>query len=159
MLSGLWERCHKMLYEYRPQHWLSVSASLLTQLFICLKLHFTATNLFTMLHVIILLQWLENTAIINIGNYIVNLMFIMLLSCRWYKWLPPTSLIQHRILPGTNTGKQQTHHMLAFTQHLHTDISVFCILIEFLFIGKPNSNFITSHVIIYVCKCSRILLI
>ncbi len=80
------------------------------------------------------------------------------MSCRWYKWLPPTCFIQRRVLPsGTILGKHQTHHMLLFTQHLHSDISVkpfilpwLCSLREFLFMQIPNSSFLTScH---YICS-------
>lgn len=117
-----------------------------------------------MLLVVIIIQWIKNTALINIGNSILNLVFLMLLSCRRYKWLPPTCLVQHRIPPaGTITGKHKTHHMLTLTpSYTHfCKATYFALIVDslresFIFIQIPNHNFLTSHVIIHVCKCLRI---
>lgn len=159
MLSRLWEHCHKMLHKYRPQHWLLVSAPL-RQLFMCLKLNFTATSLPVW---DLLLFSYSGCRILPFCNLsAVNL--VLLLFCRWYKWLPPTSLIQCGIPPaGTICGKHQTQHMLTFTQHLHTDFSLKQLLLPWLWtvlkrdsnvIQIPYSNFITSHVITQVPQTS-----
>lgn len=96
------EHRHKMLYKYRPQHWLSVSAPLSAGSCSCVW-NWTSllpALLFEIHHVLLHNHILH---IMNICNSVLKSDFLLFLSCRWRKWLP--HLNKHRIPAGAISGK------------------------------------------------------